>query len=105
MGVEDPLGPEGADSSAPKPLATSSQASQHMAMPDDIPTIVPISHSQSLPPAPKTPTVASIPSTPWSGTHPRADPGALSEEVLQLQREMNVAMGQMLTTRASMDSH
>ena len=34
-----------------------------------------------------------------------ADPGALSEEVFWLQREMNVAMGQLLTTRASMDSH
>ena len=82
MGVEDPLSPEGPDSAMPKPLATSSQVSQHMAMSEDIPTTVPISHSPSPPPASKTLTVASVPSTPWSGPHPRADPGALSEEVL-----------------------
>ena len=66
---------------------------------------VPISHLPSPPPASKTLTVASVPSTPQSGTCPRADPGTLSEEVLQLQREMNAAMGQLLTTRASMGSH
>ena len=105
--VEDPLCPEGADSSVYKLLATSTQALQHMAMPmpNDIPTTVPISHSLSPPPASKTLTAASVPSIPQSGIHPRADPGALSEEVLQLQREMNAAMGWLLTTRASMDSH
>ena len=52
-----------------------SQALQHVALPNDIPTSVPISHSPSPPLAPKTQTVASIPSTPWSGTCLRADPG------------------------------
>ena len=80
--VEDPLGLEGADSSAAELLPTSSQALQHMAMPDDIPTTVLISHSPFPPPASKTLTVASIPSTPQSGTHPRADQGTLSKEVL-----------------------
>ena len=104
MGAEDPLGLERADLATPKPLATSSWVLQHMAMPEDIPTTVPISHSPSPTPASQTLTAASIPSTPWSGTHPRAGPGILSEEVLQLQREMNVGMGQLLTTKASMDS-
>ena len=49
MGVEDPLGPEGADSSMPKLLATSLQALQCTAMPNDIPTTVPISHPTSPP--------------------------------------------------------
>ena len=66
----------------PEPLATSSQASQCAAMPDDIPTTVLISHSPSLPPVLKTLTVASITSTPQPGTYLRADPGALSEVVL-----------------------
>ena len=104
-GVEYPLSLEGVDSAMPKLMATSSQALQHMAMPGDILITIPISNSPSLPPVSKTPTVASIPSAPSSEDCPRADPGTLSEEVLQLQREMNAAMGQLLTTRASMDSH
>ena len=103
--VEDPLGPGGADSATPKLMATSSQALQCATTSDDILTTIPISHSPFPPPTSKTPTVASIPSTPWSEDHPRADPGALSEEVLWLQREMNMAMGWLLTTRVSMDSH
>ena len=79
MGVEDPLSPEGADSSMPEPLATSSQASQDVATPDDIPITVAISHSPSPPPASKTLTAANVLSSPWSGTHPRADPDTLSE--------------------------
>ena len=104
MGVEDLLSQKGADLSAAKPLATSSQGLQCVAMPDDIPSTFPISHSPSPPHAPKTLIAASTPSTPQSGTHPRADPGTLSEEVLSLQREMSMAMGQLLTTRASMES-
>ena len=76
-----------------------------MAMPNDIHISVPISHLSSPPPVLKSLTVASIISTPQSETHPRADLGALSEEVLQKQGEMNVAIGQLLKTRASMDSH
>ena len=102
--VEDPLSLEGADSAMPKLMATSPSALQHMAMPDDILTTVPISHSPSLLPALRTPTAASSPTTPWSESHPSTDPGVLSEEVLQLQREMNAAMGWPLTTRATMDS-
>ena len=85
-------------------MATSLQVLQWAAMPDDPLNTVPISHSPSPPPASKTLTVASIPSTPQSEAHLRADPGALLEEVLRLQREINVAMGQLLTTRATMDS-
>ena len=62
--VEDPLSPEGADSAMSEPLATSSQVSQCMATPKDIPTTVPISHSPHPPPVVKTPTATSIPSTP-----------------------------------------
>ena len=100
-----PLGLEGADSPTPKPLATSSQALQDMTMPEDILITVPISHSPSLPPVSETLILASVPSAPQSGTHPRAGPDTLSEEVLQLQREMNVAMDWLLTTRAFMVSH
>ena len=102
--VEDPLSLEGADSAMPKLMATSSQVFQHVALPDNILTTIPISHSPSPPPRLKTLIVTSVPFTPWLETCPRVDPGTLSEEALQLQREMNVAMGQLLTTRTSMDS-
>ena len=36
---------------------------------------------------------------------PRAVPAGLPEEVLQLQGQMNAALEQLLTTRATMDSH
>ena len=50
-------------------------------------------------------TVASIAFTLQSETHPIADLGALSEDILLLQGEMNATMGWLLTTRASMDTH
>ena len=75
-----------------------------MATPNDTHISVPISTSPSPPPAPKCLTTASVASTPWSETHPRADPDVLSEEVLWLQRELNATMGWLLTTKASMDS-
>ena len=86
-------------------MSTSSQVLQCVATPNSVLTTIPISHSPSLPPASKTLTVASVPSALQSEAHPRADPGTLPEEVLRLQREMNAAMGQLLATRASMDSH
>ena len=80
--VEDPLGPEGADSAAPELMTTSSQVFQHAATPNDILTTIPISHSLFLHPVSKALTAASIPSAPQSETCPRTDPGTLSEEVL-----------------------
>ena len=104
MGVEVPLGLKGTDSAMPKPLITSSQVSQCAAMPKDILTTS--NQSLTIPTSCiKISDCSQCSPTPWSGTHPRADPGTLSEEVLQLQMEMNTAMGQLLTTRASIDSH
>ena len=49
--------------------------------------------------------MASISPTPQLQTPSRANPVDLTDEVLQLQREMNVAMEWLLTTKATMDSH
>ena len=84
IGVEDPLSIARADSAMPKLMAPSSQVSQQAAMPNDTLNTMPISHSPSLHPVSKTLTVASIPCAAWSEAFPRADPGALSKEVLRL---------------------
>ena len=57
----DPLGLEGADLAIPHLMATSSQASSHVATPENIPSIIQISHSPSPPAVQKTLEVASIP--------------------------------------------
>ena len=75
-----------------KPVATFTQASSWSAMPDNTKLIF------------QTPemvcTLTALP-TKMSGD----DIGTLPEEVVSLQEEMNRAMGHLLTTRASMDTH
>ena len=75
------------------PVATSSQASPWVAMPEDT---VPISQA---------PEVASTPTSLPTKTPTGADTDVLPAEVIQLQEEMNMAMGWLITTRASMDAH
>ena len=74
-----------------KLVATSSQVSTWVAMPDNTKPII-------LPPeavcAPTNPSTK----TPW------ADMGALPVEVILLQEEMNNAMGHLLMTKASVDA-
>ena len=71
-------------------------------MPDDT---MPINHSPSLTLVLETPKVASTPTTPPSKTPSGAETGTLSDEVLQLQGETSRAIGQLLMTRVSMDTH
>ena len=66
---------------------------------------VPSSHSSPTTLVPETPKAASIPTTPVSKTSTGDDIGTLPDEVLHLQGEMNVAMGWLLMSRASMDAH
>ena len=54
---------------------------------------------------PETPEPASIPTAPLSKTANGTDTGALPNEVLHLQGEMNRAIGWLLMTRVSMDAH
>ena len=68
----------------PKPLDTSSQASLQVAMPDVAEPI-----GQAIPPT-KTPGV---------------DAGVLPEEVILLQEEINKALGHLLMTKTSLDTH
>ena len=85
-----------------KAVATFLQASPWVASPDDT---VPISHTSPTPPVPETPEVVSIRATPPSRTSTGDSTGTLPKEVLHLQEEMNMIMGQLLTTRAPMDAH
>ena len=100
-GAEDSLGLKRVDLAAPKQRATSLQASLWADMANDA---IPISHLPSPTPASETPKVASVPTAPQSKTHLGANSGALPDEVLPLQGKMNMAMGWILTTRASMDT-
>ena len=86
----------------PRLVATCQQASPETAMPGDA---IPISHLPSPTLVPETPEVASIPNALQSKTHLGTVSGTLSDEVLQIQEEMNRAMGQLLTTRVSIDAH
>ena len=54
---------------------------------------------------PRSPKVASISPTPQSQTPSRANPADLTDEVHQLQGEMNAASEWLLMTKATMDSH
>ena len=75
-----------------KPVATSSQASLWVAMPD------------ITKPNEQTPKVVCTPATPPART-PGADTGGLPKNVILLQEEMNRTMGCLLMTRSSLDPH
>ena len=85
--------------------ASLTHASPWAVMPEDIPSITDISHSPSPPTMPKIPEVTSTFPIPQPQVLPRVDPARLPDEVLQLQWQMNVALEQLLTTRATRDSH
>ena len=72
--AEDPLGLKGTDSAILNLMATSSQASPHAVMPENIPSIIQVSHSSS-------PGSQHLP-TPQSQAPPRTNPADLSDEVL-----------------------
>ena len=86
-------------------MANPTQASQQVVTPEDNPSITHISHSPSLPIVPKTLEAASISSIPQSQASPRFGPANLPDKVLQLQGQMTAALEQLLTTKASIDSH
>ena len=65
---------------------------------------VPSSHSSPITLVSETPEVSSVPTIPTSKTSTGDDTGTLPNEVLCLQGEMNMTMGQLLMTRASMDA-
>ena len=65
---------------------------------------VPSSHSSSTALAPETPKAVNVPTILPSKTSTGDDTGALPSKVLHLQGEMNMAIGQLLMTRASMDA-
>ena len=90
MALEAPSPSKAEDSS--KPVATSSQASLCVAMPDITKPI-----NQTL-------KVACTPTT-LPAKIPGADTNALHGNVILLQVEMNRAMGNLLTTRSSLDAH
>ena len=65
---------------------------------------MPIRHSPTLTLALESLEATSIPATPQPRISPGMDLSALSDEVLQLQDEMNRALGHLLTTRVSIDA-
>ena len=102
IGVDIPLWLDRPISAMPKLVATSQQVLPPAARPDKT---IPISHSTSPSLASETPKVTSVPAIPQPETCPGMDLSSLSDKVLQLQGEMNRAMGHLPTTRASIDAH
>ena len=95
--TKDLLGLEEMDSPSHVPTATSPWASLGNATPRDSSAIIQVSHSPSLATMSKSPEAASTPSD--------HQPQVPAREVAQLQKEMNVALGQLLTMKAALDSH
>ena len=102
--AEDPLGLEEMDLAVPDLMATSSQVSLAEVMPGHIPSIIWVSHSPSPHAIAKTQDATSISPSPQSQAPPRANPTDLPNEVLQLQGKMNVALEQLLTAKATLNS-
>ena len=73
--------------------------------PRDSSTIVQVSHSPSLATASKSPGAASTPSDHQPQVLAKAGPSNIPQVVAWLQKEMNVALGQLLTMKATLDSH
>ena len=86
-------------------MATCRQVSPQMATPGGIPGVTHVSQSPSPSTMLKTPEVASISPIPQTQVPLMVVPANLTEEVLWLQGQMNAAREQLLTTRATMDSH
>ena len=98
--AKDSLGLERTDSVMLEPIATSSQASLQGSAHDDNINATPLSWSPSLTPTSEAHKVVYVPTALQS----EIPPGALSDEIFQLQREMNTAMGWLLTTWATLDA-
>ena len=102
--TEDPFRPEGMDSAILTPMATPTQTSLQVATPGDIPSLPHITHSPSQLTMLKTLEVASISFISQPQASPGSDQQRLSDELLQLQEQMNVAQECLITNRATMDS-
>ena len=76
-----------------------------MATPDDIPSFTHTVHQQLQLTLPQTPEVVSISSISQPQATSRVKPARLTDELFQLQVRMNVALEQLLTTRATIASH
>ena len=103
--MKDLLGLEETDLPLHIPMATSPQGLLGNATPRDSSAIVQVSHSLSLTTASKSPGVTSTPSDHQPQAPARAGPSYIPQEVAQLQKEMNTALGQLLTTKAALESH
>ena len=86
-------------------MATSTQGSPGDATPRDFSAIIQVSHSPSLTTVSKSPGAASTPSDHQPQALARAGPSNIPQEVDWLQKEMNVTLGQVLTTKAALVSH
>ena len=73
--------------------------------PRDSSTIIQVSHSPSLATVSKSPGAASTPSDDEPQAMARAVLSNIPQEVAQLQKDMNVALGQLLTMKGALDSH
>ena len=68
-------------------------------------TIIQVSHSPFPITTSKSPGAASTPFDHQPQVLARASPSNIPQEVAWLQKEMNVALGQLLTMKATLDSH
>ena len=98
------LGLEDMDWHLHVPMATS-QASLGNATLRHSSAIIQVSHSSSLATMSKSPGATSTPSDHQPQVPARAGLSNIPQEVAQLQKEMNVALGQLLTMEAALDSH
>ena len=96
--TEDPLRPEGSDSSIPAPMATLMQTSPWADTLGDIPSFIYITHPLFQPTMPKTPEAVSTCMFP-----PRVVPTRLVDKLLPPQEKMNTALECLLANRVTGD--
>ena len=97
--MKDPLSLEGMDPPSYILTATSFQGSLANTTPRDSSAIVKVSHSPYLSTASKSQGAASIPSDHQFQAPARAGPSNIPQEVAWLWKEMNAALGQLLTQK------
>ena len=104
-GAEDPIRQKGDGVGHPCPSGNLNTDPLWMTTPDDTPSLAHTIPQLLQPALPWTPEIDSISFIPQHWTPPRVRLAGLTDELLQLQERIKVALEQLLSTRATMDSH
>ena len=101
--LEDPLRPEGMDCITPVVVVTLMQMSPQAVIPAGTLSFAHITPQLLQPILPKILQVASVPFVTWLQAPSKGGTASFSDELLHLQKKMNVALDQLLANRSTKD--